>query len=284
LSKVELTEGEQALLKDNESALLELLNSGKGQYAASIFHFETGEELNYLYEVEFYAASVIKIPIMASVFAEAAEGKLSLFDKIRVRFEDLVTGAGSLQNLTPENEWSIYDLMVLMIIESDNTATNLLIDVVGVENVQSYMKEWGFRKSQFHHKLQIMPAKKVSGSNLITAGEMTDFMKKIALGKVVSWNACRRMVEILKQQKVNHLLPSLLPMIEKPIGAIPSWEMAHKTGYIPGLEHDVALCYFPGHTFAVSVLCKNVPNREEPKRIISEIGSLLYQKSKITNY
>jgi beta-lactamase class A len=64
------------------------------------------------------------------------------------------------------------------------------------------------------------------------------------------------------------------------IGAIPIWELAHKTGYVPGIEHNAGLFYMPGCTFAVTVLSKNVPNRDEPKDIIGKIGAFLYKISK----
>jgi beta-lactamase class A len=267
------------MMKQTEQDLLHLISCGKGQYGVSIYHFETEEEFVHNPDEEFYAASIIKIPIMAAVFAQVNEGKRSLSDKIQVRSEDIVSGDGILKNLTPGTEWTIYDLVVLMIIESDNTATNLLIDMVGLENIQLYMTVWGFKQSQFRHKLQIKPSRKHNESNLITAMEMNHFLRNVAMGNIVSMSACRKMIEIMKQQKMNDLLPRLLPENNGPIGFIPNWEMAHKTGYVPGVEHNVGLLYLSGHTFAISVLSKNVPNRDEPKRIMGELGSLLYERA-----
>ncbi|MCM3718835.1 serine hydrolase [Fictibacillus phosphorivorans] len=265
------------MLKLMENKLLNLIASGKGTYGVSIYHFNTEEEFVYNQDEEFYAASIIKLPIMSAVFAQVFEGKHSLSDKIQVRREDIVSGDGILKNLTPGMEWTIYDLVVLMIIESDNTATNLLIDLVGMENIQVYMTLWGFKQSQLRHKLQIKPSRKLSESNLITAKEINHFLKNLALGKIVSMNACRKMIKIMKQQKINHLLPKLLPEHDGLIGTIPIWELAHKTGYVPGVEHDVGLFYIPGHSFAISVLSKNVPNREEPIRVMNKLGSLLFE-------
>jgi beta-lactamase class A len=267
--------GEQVMLKEIEQDLSNLISSGKGLYGVSIYHFETEEEFVHNPNEEFYAASIIKIPIMAATFAEVAKGKRSLSDKITVLEEDIVLGDGILKNLTPGKEWTVHDLVVLMIIESDNTATNVLIDLVGLENVQSYMNGWGFTQSQLRHKLQVLPTRKTSESNIITPKEINHFMREIALGKIVSISACRKMIEIMKQQKMNELLPSKLPEKDDLIGAIPIWEMAHKTGYVPGIEHNAALFYIPGQTFAITVLSKNVPNRDEPKRIMGQIGVLL---------
>ncbi len=267
------------MLKQNEQALLKLISSGEGTYGVSIYHFETKECFEYHLDELFYSASIIKVPIMAAVFAHAAEGKCSLSDKIQVREEDIVPGDGIIKYLSPGIEWTIHDLIVLMIIESDNTATNVLIDLVGIDQINTYMKEWGFDQSHLHHKLQIKAGRDPEKMNVITAHEMNGFLKKIAVGSVVSLNSCKKMIDILKQQKMNDLLPSLLPEAGGVIGMIPNWEIAHKTGYVPGIEHNVGLLYLPSHTYAVSVLSKNVPKRSEPRRIMGEVGQLLYQIS-----
>ncbi|WNB93832.1 serine hydrolase [Bacillus sp. NEB1478] len=270
------------MLKESEKELLELISFGKGLYGVSIYHFESEEEFVYHPNEEFYAASIIKIPIMAAVFAQVAEGIYSLSDKITVREEDIVLGDGIIKNLAPGKEWSVHDLVVLMIIESDNTATNVLIDLAGLQNIQVYMSGWGFKQSKLHHKLQVLPStfRKIDESNIITAKEINHFLKEITFGKIVSIGACQRMIEIMKQQKMNDLLPSQLPVKDELIGTIPIWELAHKTGYVPGIEHNTGLLYMPGHTFAVTVLSKNVPNRDEPKQIMGKIGGLLYKISK----
>jgi beta-lactamase class A len=264
------------LLDKLEPILQGIISEGEGTFGVAIYHIET--DTYYLHQPDetFYAASIIKIPVMAAVFGEVLAGNATLSEKMTVREEDMVTGSGILQNLTPGFEMSIYDLIVLMIIESDNTATNMLVDRIGKKAVKQAMLEWGLSGSEFHHKLQIMPVKREAGSNVITARDMTNLMKMIAQGKIVSWNACRKMVEIMKQQKFNDGIPGLLPYPDGPIGAIPKWEMAHKTGFIPGTEHDVALFYLSGHTFAVSVLGKDIKDRAAAKRTMGRIGVALF--------
>lgn len=252
-----------------------------GTLGMALEHVESGTSWDYNADETFYAASIIKIPIMAAVFDQASRGNFRLQQKFPIEAEDMVTGSGILQNLTPGIEMSIYDVMVLMIIESDNTATNLLADLVGVDSIQSAMMEWGLEQSQFRHKLQIIPAKRSGGSNLVTAREMSRLMSVMAKGKLVSWNACRHMVSILKQQKFNDGIPSLLPVADTPVGAIPAWEFAHKTGFVAGIEHDVGLLYFPGHTFSVSFLSKDVTDRLAIKEAMGEFGKLLYDMARV---
>ncbi|MQR96252.1 serine hydrolase [Fictibacillus phosphorivorans] len=272
--------GEVRMIKQMERSLSDLLASGKGIYGCSLFDFKTKENFTYHENESFYAASIIKVPIMAAVFAHAFEGNYRLKDKVYIQDEDFVPGDGVLKHLSAGMEWTIHDLLVLMIIESDNTATNVLIDLVGKENVHAYMKEWGFKTSHLHHKLQISPDRIPGEFNVITPHEINAFLILIATGRVVSIKACEMMINILKQQKMNDLLPRYLPASEGPIGMIPNWEAAHKTGYVSGVEHNVGLFYFPGHTYAISVLSKNVPDRNEPREIMGQIGHLLFHTSK----
>ncbi|MBE3555684.1 MAG: serine hydrolase [Firmicutes bacterium] len=256
-------------------------NAG-GRFSVAIHHLESGEAFQYDADQPCYAASVIKVPIMATVFHEAAVGHLTLEEKLIVREEDMVTGSGVLQHLTPGIALSIRDLVVLMIIESDNTATNLLIDRLGTQTIQQSMQQWGLQATQFHHKLQIIPAVDTDAHNTITAREMAIFLKRMAQGQVVSWNACRKMIEIMKWQKVNTGLPSLLPVEDRPVGAIPDWELAHKTGDVTGIEHDVGLLYVPGHTFAIAVCVRDVTVPLRVHAAMGRIGRILYDAARHT--
>src|SRR5699024_1291488 len=99
-------------------------------------------------------------------------------EKIVMEPEDQVGGSGVLQHLTPGEAFSLTDLVTLMIIQSDNTATNMLIDVVGIKNVQQAMADIGMVKSTFNRKLMIKPAK-FQGNNMITAEDVSIMLEKL---------------------------------------------------------------------------------------------------------
>jgi beta-lactamase class A len=266
------------MLTGLQQELQALIDEAKGTYGVSIYHFESQTEFFQNADEWFYAASIIKVPIMAAVFDQAFKGNLRLEEKIALRAEDMVTGSGLLQHLSPGLELSIYDYTVLMIIDSDNTATNILIDRIGTKAIQDAMKEWGLEGSGFFNKLSVIPAK-IESCNKITPRDMTHLLKLIAEGKVVSWRACNEMVKIMKQQKYNEGLPSLLPKQDGLVGVLPLWECAHKTGWVTGTEHDMGLLYFPGNTFAVSVFGKDIADRKDAHQLMGRIGRLLYDKS-----
>lgn len=252
------------------------LAAAQGTFGVAIHHFQSQESFFYNADEVFFAASIIKVLVMAAVFDQASKGLVTMAELITLQNEDKVPGSGILTNLSAGLQISIWDLIVLMIIESDNTATNMLIDRIGMETVQACMSEWGMEQSRIYNKLAVIPANLVH-VNTITPREMTDFMIKVAESKLISWKACREMVEIMKQQKFNDGIPSLLPTRDEQVGEIPTYEMAHKTGWVRGVENDCGLLYFPGHTFAISIFTKDVADKPATKRVMGEIGLCLYK-------
>ena len=219
----------------------------------------------------FYAASVIKVPILIAAFSAFERKELSLDGTIKLKREDLVGGSGVLQHMTPGTYLTVYDLLTLMIIQSDNTATNMVIDLVGKEKIQETMKELGFEKSKFFNKVMVVPAD-LEGVNQITAVEMSSMLKQMVMGKVVSLHACEQMIAILKKQQLQNCLPArLVEQDSDIIGVTDAWQLAHKTGSIIGVCHDIGIFYVGNRSMIVSVLSKGLADNKSPQ-IISDIG------------
>jgi beta-lactamase class A len=264
------------MLKELAQTLDEIAGQAPGQLTLAIEHLETGELYLSQADEVMYAASVIKVPIMGAVFDEVHNGRLRLDERIPVQAEDMVTGSGTIQYLSPGLEWPIVDLVTLMIIESDNTATNVLMDRVGLATIQSSMKDWGLTSTQLHHKLQIIPARPNPRKNVITARELTAYLAKMARGEIVSYKASRKMLEIMKGQVFNDGIPSLLPSVDGLVAAIPKWEFAHKTGWVTGIAHDVGVLYLQDHSFAVSACAQGFTDRAGIHRSMGQVGRALY--------
>lgn len=223
----------------------------------------------------FYAASVIKVPILIATFAAFDQKELSLDDTVQLKREDLVGGSGVLQHMTPGTYLSIYDLLTLMIIQSDNTATNMVIDLVGKEKIRQTLRELGLEKSEFYNRLMIVPANRV-GVNQITALEMTSMLNHMVMGKVVSVYACEQMIDLLKKQQLQDCLPARLAEPDSEVIGVPDeWQLAHKTGSVTGLCHDIGVFYVGNRTMIASVLSRDLDDRIAPK-IISDIGWEIY--------
>ncbi|WP_010099268.1 serine hydrolase [Ornithinibacillus scapharcae] len=254
----------------------EITNEAGGTWGIALYDMDTGISWEKNSHDTFYAASVIKVPIMIAAFAASQKGELSLSEQLELKREDIVGGSGVLQHLTPGYSFSIYDLITLMIIQSDNTATNMLINYIGVAEIQQSMREIGMEKSRFCHRLMTLEVDR-EGQNEINAYEMTEMLVKLASGKIISAHASEQMITIMKKQQIRNALPSNIPtQNDKFIGMIKKWEFANKTGNIPGISHDIGMLYVGNRIFIASVLSKGVEDIEAPK-IIGNIGLEIYQ-------
>ncbi|WP_404454762.1 class A beta-lactamase-related serine hydrolase [Virgibacillus necropolis] len=223
----------------------------------------------------FYAASVIKVPILVAAYTAFDDREFSLSDTVELRKEELVGGSGVLQHMTPGTKLTIYDIMTLMIIQSDNTATNIAIDLVGKEKIRETMKVMGLEKSKFYNKLMVVPAN-LDGVNQVTASEMTSMLQQLVAGDVVSMHACEQMIDMMKKQQLQNCLPGRLTEQDSEIIGVPNeWELAHKTGSISGACHDIGVFYVGNRAMIASVLSKGVDDFQSP-HFISDIGWEIY--------
>jgi beta-lactamase class A len=229
----------------------------------------------------FYAASVIKVPIMAAVFFAIQNESLNLGDSILLKKEDFVGGSGVLQHLTPGTSLTLYDIITLMIIQSDNTATNILIDLVGVEQIQQTIRKAGMEKSTFYNKL-MMHSVLSKGINQVTALDMAKLLKEIDTGRMASAYAGMQMIEIMKKQQIRDCLSGKLPSpYSELMNGEVRWDLANKTGWIPGVRHDVGVFYVGERKLIASVLSKDVDDLQS-KQVLADIGLEIYNYLLVT--
>ncbi|MGD8188969.1 serine hydrolase [Brevibacillus ginsengisoli] len=253
----------------------QLLEQAGGSWGAVIEDLHTQERFEHNPDQQFYAASLIKVPIMAAVFTDVYQGKYSFEDFYTLRQEDLVGGAGVLQHLTAGTPITIYDLVTLMIIQSDNSATNILIDRVGKKKIRQVMQKYQMNNSQFFNKLMMIPAE-LEGYNEVTAGDMASIYRHMAAGKILSYNSCLQMISILKKQQLRDSIPFHLPDPDSEvIGGLPKWELANKTGNVTNINHDVGILYVGDSAIMISLLSKDAEEKRA-KDTMGKIGRLIY--------
>ncbi|WP_330949172.1 serine hydrolase [Virgibacillus sp. MG-45] len=268
-------------MKKLTARIQHIIENTNGKWGIVLEDLDRNERWYWNANEPFYAASVIKVPIMMAVFHAAHNGDLSLDDELQLKQADQVGGAGVLQYMTPGIKLPIYDVMMLMIIQSDNTATNMLIDLLGEPHIQQRMVEYEFIQSKFYNKLMIVPAVR-KGNNTITAAEMNAMLKKLALGKVISAHACEQMIAILKKQQIQDGLPGRLASPEPSyFGGQKDWEIAHKTGNVQGINHDIGIFYVGKRQLIASVLSKDMDDLVA-RNTIQLIGREIYDYLHIT--
>ena len=211
---------------------LELLSGDKGVYIKNLI---TGETFAYGEDIPVVAASVIKIPVMIEVFRAAEVGELRLDEIHALRDWERLPSCGTLKAMHEGIEMTLLDLVKLMIIVSDNAATNILIRRVGIENVNKTLRSLGLEKTTLRRLLFDSEASRRGVANHITAGEMGALLEMLWRGEIVSPEASRAMMEILLDQRLNGKLPFFLHPQDI--------DIAHKTGEDDGITHDVGVIY-----------------------------------------
>ncbi len=195
----------------------------------------TGEVCEYQADVPVIAASVIKLPILAEAFRQAEAGEASMEETFRIKPEQKMPSCGALSYLHDGVQVTLRDLCVLMIILSDNTATNILIDRLGMESINQTINRLGLKDTVLRRRLFDAAASARGIENTITAREMGLLLKKLYRGEAVSPQADGEMLRILKNQRLNGKMPFFLHGVP----------IAHKTGEDDGITHDVGIVYAP---------------------------------------
>ncbi len=267
------------MIANLQESILAITEQTGGTWGVVIEDLQSHERFTLNPDERFYAASIIKLPIMTAVFAQVYSGKLSFEQTIPLRQEDLVGGDGVLKHMSVGLPLTVHDLVTLMIIQSDNTATNVLIDLVGTENIREMMRKTGMHNSAFYNKLMIIPAE-LEGKNEVTAADVASHLRHLATGQILSYNSCLQMISLLKKQQQRDSLPSLLPDPEgEIIGSLPLWELANKAGSITDIKHDAGILYVDQAAVIITTLSKNV-DEKPAKKAMGEIGRLVYEAYK----
>lgn len=228
-----------------------------GTLGVAAINLTTGEELRYQADLSFYPASTVKLPVLYEVFRGALYGRWRLEDPLTLTPDNIVSGSGVLLDLTPGLKLSVRDVATLMIVVSDNTATNMLLDLCPPERVNRSMGELGIHDVKIYRKI---------GMNLDTPlGEatpagMAKLMALIAQRQVLTPYACSQMLDILQRQKYKELTERFIPETDAE-DEEPAVRIASKSGWVRGVRNDVALIWAPRSTYVLSMFSKDCRDR-----------------------
>jgi beta-lactamase class A len=194
---------------------------------------------------QFTQASCIKTPILLEVLKQAHEGKLSLADRHWVDESNKTAGSGILFELGDHTvELSVEDLCVLMIVLSDNTATNMLIDQVGMENVTATMASLGCEQTVLRRRMMDTAAAARGEENLSIPADAARILRLLHEGKFVNREVSDQALAILRKPK-SGAIRSTVPL---------SVSVPFKPGELPGLLTEWALVELPEHPYIVVVM------------------------------
>ncbi len=216
-----------------------------GQFSVAARNLKTGEEILVDPHRTYPTASTFKVPIMVEVFRQVDAGQYALDDRVTFQESDIVHGSGVLRDMEPGLNPSIHDLLMLMIIVSDNTATNMLIDKVGgKEAINKTMIDLGFSSIVVNNRIDFDLIKDDGRALAVAAPwDLMQIMSAIVRGKMISAEASTAMLEILGRQHYLGQATRYLgynPYAEEYNSKPPLW-VGSKTGSLKGMRADTGL-------------------------------------------
>lgn len=264
------------------AAIAVVAGRATGPVGLAARHLESGETLDWHASERFSTASMIKVAIHAAVLRRARTGQFSLDDQAELTADDLTGGSGTLSVLRPGLRCTVSDLCTLMIVVSDNTATNMLIDLCGgVGAVNDDFAALGFPGFRLNRRIIMRSDEQLA---TVTLTDFRELMARLHAGTVVSEEASAEIITVLRHQQHQAQFPRAYLGIAGP-GDPPGPDgpaMAHKTGYTSGCRTEAGLLYLPdgGGTIAYAVAADRLADRTmtalaEGDEILGRLGAIV---------
>jgi len=238
-----------------------------GQVGFVLKDLKTGYTAKYNADILIPSASIVKIPIMAAVLQKVEDRQLEIGSLITLQRSDRVGGSGRLKYSGVGSKYTVSYLLHAMITQSDNTATQMLTRTLGFEYLEKYFKSLGLNNTNMVRGIMDLRARNRGIENYTTANDMVIILEKIYRKQCSSALSCEYMIDLMKQQHINDRLNSGLPK---------GWTVAHKTGLIRGVCHDVGIIFHPRGDFVIVVLLNKVNNYKTAKRFIGTLARVAF--------
>lgn len=217
----------------------------------------------------FLSASTIKIAIMIALFRKLERGEISLENTYTLKAEDKTSGHGVLQHLHNGLELTIGDVVYLMMSISDNPATNILIDLLGLGEINTVMYELGLKQSVLKRKVLGHTLSDFEQENVTTANDLTLMIEKILNGAAASFESCEQMIALLEEQQNTRRIGRHVPEFVRWGSKTGSYTNAGNQG---ALVHDAGFIESTAGRMIISVLTTRLPDMATGEKLISDIA------------
>ncbi len=261
-----------------EASLKPVLEAHRGQVSMAVKHLSNGEQFAYRATEPMPTASLIKLPVMIEAYRQAAAGVIDLDAMLTLREEDKVPGSGILTpHFSPGLQLRLRDAVRLMIAHSDNTATNLVLDQIGLESTSKTMEQLGFANTKIHAKVfrqdtSIFPERsRQFGLGSTTAAEMVALLERLQQGEFGE-PATGEMMQHLLHCDDTSRIPRFLPSGVK---------VAHKTGSVTRVRTDAGIILSDTGPIALCVLTsENEDTRwvddNDANRLCAQVAKIVF--------
>lgn len=255
--------------------------AGADAVAVAVHDYEHGTQQAFHPDRWFHAASTIKIPVLLGVFAAIEGGELQAHSRVHVRNRFLSVVDGSPYRIEAGRDangavhaaigrtMQVAELARHMIVTSSNLATNLLVDVVGLDAIRATVRQLGLEGIELRRGVEDEVAWQNGINNRVTAAGLCGALRLIEERQAVSERACEQMLEILHDQRFRSGIPAGLPEDTR---------VAHKTGEMSTVAHDAGIVYPSERApYVVVILTEWQPDRSGRQTAIASLSRAVYQ-------
>lgn len=266
----------------------------EGTLGVAVKHLGKGEEVLINGDDFFPLASALKVPVLITLYRQVDEGKISLDERLVMTEDAKVPGSGILQHLTPGLETVVRDYVTLMMMISDNTATVMLVDLVGRENINEAMRRLGLKtnvmvsRERFHGKVrQSRQDRESQLVNMMTPRGMMALLEKLYRGEAASRSSCDDIIDLMKRcQTGDNRLRKYLPRDEVEVAEKTGTMAIRKKGAVggpkPGIVYaaviDVGIV-FPKERdpYIICGFSKDLSENDDGEEAIATVSKLVYE-------
>ena len=264
-------------------------------------HLETGQELGHRAGEIFFTASTFKVPILVELYRQVDQGNVDPAARLELTDEVRSPGGGTLKELDSGLRLTIHDLAMLMIIVSDNTATDMLYNLVGRDNLNDTMRKLGLHKTSLPMTCKqllysmygvetgdifegtrlvgdaLAHGRTVPGSDglseersdVSSPSDMVRLLEMLYRGELLSESSTAAAMDILERQQAATIIPYGLP---------PGTRTAHKTGGVTSVRCDVGIVFAPSGPYVIALMAKQVTDGKAIDRALAGVSAAVYEE------
>jgi beta-lactamase class A len=270
-----------AVQDDLQARIAERLSATGAEFGFAYRDLETGAGILLSPDTEFHAASMMKVPVMVRLYRMADEGSLDLDAPLPVRNEFTSIYDGSAYSLTwdDDSDSTLYartgdaiptrELIDLMISRSSNLATNILIELADPDSIAAMLADFGAQGMKVLRGVEDIPAYRHGMNNTTSARGLLELYTALGRGNAASPASTREMLDILLGQEFNDAIPAGLPADVR---------VAHKTGWIPEIDHDGGIVFPPvGSPYVLVILTRGVEDSAVTRRAAADVSRMIWE-------
>jgi len=270
-----------------------------GVVGLSAKHLENGKQIHHNADEVFFTASTLKVPILFELYRQVDNGVIDISSRIHIKDKHRSPGSGVLKELGESIQPTLHDLALLMIIISDNSATDILFHLLDPVNINNTMADLGLSKTSIPMSCKdllysmygvdtnnifegirlvsdrLAQAKIIPGSqgmsekdsDVSSPNDMTSLLEIIYKGEELSKKSSASVMDILERQQLNTIIPYFLPT---------GTRTAHKTGGVTGVRCDVGIVFGATGPYTIAVMAKDLPKGQNVDSLLARVSEAVY--------